>query len=266
MKQRVSRKHKAQRRVIAHAQFQREQSKINNAAKAAAHSPYQKKLHAPDPVTKPRIIFEDSHLIVMDKPAGLLSQEDASGSPSMVDWLRVHFGRNYVGTIHRLDRNTSGIMIFAKRTKSASRLSEALRENKIRRTYLAWLHGNIRDPQKWVHWLLKDEDKNTVKVVSPRTHGAKEAILSLKPLRYAEKNGKKLTLAEIELETGRSHQIRVQCAVKGFPLAGDVKYGQPEDKTFSRPALHSASVSFPHPMTGEIRAYMAELPADLQLG
>lgn len=262
---RFSRKLKAQRRVIAHANFQREQSLKENAAKAAAGACYQKKLHAPDPVSAPKIIFEDSHLIVVDKPAGLLSQEDASGAPTMVDWLRKHFGRHYVGTIHRLDRNTSGIMIFAKRTKAASRLSEALRENKIHRTYLAWLHGSIRDPQTWVHWLLKDENKNTVKVVSQKTHGAKEAVLSLKPLRYAEKNGKKLTLTEIQHETGRSHQIRVQCAAKGFPLAGDVKYGVPGDPTFVRPALHSASVSFPHPMTGEIRSYIAELPSDLKL-
>lgn len=251
--------------MIAHADYQREQSVKNNAAKAVAGSNFQKRLHAPDPVSAPKIIFEDSHLIIVDKPAGLLSQEDASGVPSLTDWLRHHFGRNYVGTIHRLDRNTSGIMIFAKRTKAASRLSEALRQNKIRRTYLAWLHGSIRSPQKWIHWLLKDEEKNHVRVVSPRTHGAKEAILSLKPLRYAEKNGKKLTLAEIELETGRSHQIRVQCSAKGFPVAGDVKYGQPEDKTFLRPALHSASVSFPHPMTDQIRSYLAELPPDLQL-
>lgn len=252
--------------MIRHAQFQREQNLLKNAEKAPEGKNFQKKLHAPDPTVPPKIIFEDTHLVVVNKPAGLLSQGDASGAPTLEDWLRKHFGRNYVGTIHRLDRNTSGLMIFAKRTKAAGRLSEALRENKIQRTYLAWLHGTIRNPQKWVHWLLKDENKNTVKTVSPKTHGSKEAVLSLKPLRYAEKNGRKLTLAEIELETGRSHQIRVQCAAKGFHLAGDVKYGIEGDTTFARPALHSARVTFPHPMTGEVRSYQCELPADIQAG
>lgn len=252
-----------ERRVATHARFQRER---DLARKAAALPAFKKEMHAPDPAREPKIIFEDSHLAVVDKPAGLLSQEDASGVPSLVDWLRKHFRRHYVGTIHRLDRNTSGIMLFAKRTKAASRLSEALRENKIHRTYLAWLHGNIREPQRWRHWLLKDENKNIVKAVLPKTFGAKEAVLNLRPVRHAEKGGVKLTLAEIELETGRSHQIRVQCAAKGFPLAGDMKYGkEPGAQIFNRPALHSFRVEFPHPMSGETLRFIAEMPDDLKV-
>ncbi len=267
MKQRVSRKYKQQRRVIAHAEFQREQNLLKHQTKSKAHlnSPMAPRVHAATPTVPPQIIFEDQHLVVVNKPAGLLTQEDVSGDSTLEQWLRKHFGREYVGTIHRLDRNTSGIMIFAKRTKAASRLSEALRENKIQRTYLAWLHGEIRSPQKWTHWLLKDEAKNHVKVVSQKTRDAKEAILNLKPIRYAQLKGSKLTLAEIELETGRSHQIRVQCAAKGFPIAGDPKYGKDNDQLFPRPALHSFRVSFPHPMSGEIVGFVCPLPSDLNI-
>lgn len=256
---------KAQQRVIKHALFQRNQHLEKVAAqKEKKLLPYARPNPTP-PLGKPQIIFEDSHLIVVNKPAGLLTQEDVSKDPTLVDWLRKYLDRHYVGTIHRLDRNTSGIMIFAKRTKAASRLSEALRENKIQRTYQAWLHGEIRNPQKWIHWLLKDEERNHVRVVSQRTHDAKEAILNLKPVRYAEYQGKKLTLAEIELETGRSHQIRVQCAQKGFPIAGDPKYGKKDDKLFSRPALHSFRVTFPHPMSGEKQSFECPLPPDLHI-
>ena len=265
MKQRVSRKLKQQRRVIAHAQFQREQNLLKHQTKSKAHltSPMAPRVHAATPTISPQIIFEDQHLVVVNKPAGLLTQEDVSGDSTLEQWLRKHFGREYVGTIHRLDRNTSGVMIFAKRTKAASRLSEALRENKIQRTYLAWLHGEIRSPQKWTHWLLKDESKNHVQVVSQKTNHAKEAILNLKPIRYAQIKDIKLTLAEIELETGRSHQIRVQCAAKGFPIAGDPKYGKDNDQLFPRPALHSFRVSFPHPMSGEMVSFVCPLPPDL---
>lgn len=236
-----------------------------NAPKNKSGSIYPVARVWPAVLINPKIIFEDSHLIVVDKPAGLLTQEDVSGDPTLVDWLRKHLGRPYLGVLHRLDRNTSGIMIFAKRTKSASRLAEALRENKIHRTYLAWLHGTIRDSQKWVHWLLKDEAKNHVKVVAPKMRGAKEAILNLKPIRYTEHHGAKLTLVEIQLETGRSHQIRVQCAQKGFPIAGDPKYGKKDDSTFARPALHSFRIEFPHPMTGKPRAFLANLPSELEI-
>src|SRR6476646_8222582 len=89
----------------------------------------------------PKIIFEDPNLIVLSKPAGLLSQGEHKGDPNLVDWLRIYLGRPYVGLVHRLDRNTSGIMVVAKRTKAAQRLTEQLQSGKLERTYLAWLEG-----------------------------------------------------------------------------------------------------------------------------
>ena len=99
----------------------------------------------------PKIIFEDKNIIVLDKPAGLLSQGDISGEKNLVDWLRRLLGRHYVGLVHRLDRNTSGIMVVAKRTKAAKRLSASLQEGQLNRIYLAWIIGNLKKCyQPWV--------------------------------------------------------------------------------------------------------------------
>ncbi|MCM2279757.1 MAG: RluA family pseudouridine synthase [Oligoflexia bacterium] len=209
----------------------------------------------------PEVIFEDTHLIVVSKPAGLLSQGEETGGPNLVDWLRERFGRNYVGLVHRLDRNTSGIMLVAKRTKAAERLTRALQEGKIFRSYLAWAEGELREPVRWHHFLWKDEAKNRVLVVAPTHPKAKEAVLSAKPLARGHWGGRPLTLLELVLETGRSHQIRVQAAKEKLPLLGDRKYGARGD--FPRPALHSFRLAFEHPMSQERLEFEAPLPADL---
>jgi 23S rRNA pseudouridine1911/1915/1917 synthase len=213
----------------------------------------------------PRILFEDTHLVVLSKPAGLLSQGEKTGDENLVDWLRDYFGRHYVGLIHRLDRNTSGIMIIAKRTKSANRLTTALQEGKVQRIYLAWLVGHLPKEVRWTHYLKKDPIKNLVQVCKNKEQG-KESILSAKPIRYHVEKGTQLTLAEFRLETGRSHQIRVQSTYEGFPLLGDQKYaGKAQLNPFHRVALHSYQLEFPHPMSGEILKFEDPLPRDLQL-
>ncbi len=212
------------------------------------------------------ILFEDPHLAVIDKPAGLLSQGEHTGDDNLVDRLRVHFGRSYVGLVHRLDRNTSGLIVVAKRTKSANRLTEALQEGSLDRTYLAWLCGRLSSPARWEHYLLKDERTNTVRAVAAGTKGAKVSALKVEPVREARWKGMDVTLAHFTLETGRSHQIRVQAAACGFPLLGDTKYGSnkfPPSREFGRPALHSCALSFPHPMSGETMRFEAPLPADM---
>jgi 23S rRNA pseudouridine1911/1915/1917 synthase len=221
------------------------------------------------PQLSPQILFEDTHLTVLVKPAGLLSQGDISGEPNLVDWLRGHFGRNYVGLIHRLDRNTSGILVVAKRTKSAERLTKALQEGNLTREYRAWLVGELaQTKQTWRHFLLKDEKKNESRVVPAQSFGAKEAVLHLEVLEKEQWKGKAVTLAAIRLETGRSHQIRVQAAASGHPLLGDPKYGdffrESWNTAFGRPALHSFSLSFPHPMSGEWMKFEAPLPDDMR--
>src|SRR6476620_8069363 len=112
--------------------------------------------HLPHPPSNPKIIFEDQHLIVLSKPAGLLSQGEHKGDENLVDWLRAYLGRPYVGLVHRLDRNTSGLMVVAKRTKSAQRLTDSLQKGDLERTYLAWLVGNLKETVQWQHSLVKD--------------------------------------------------------------------------------------------------------------
>ncbi|MBU6154850.1 MAG: RluA family pseudouridine synthase [Bdellovibrionales bacterium] len=202
------------------------------------------------------ILFEDQHLAVLSKSPNLLSQSDISGDPSLVDLLRVHFGRNYVGLVHRLDRNTSGLMVVGKRSKSADRLSAQLISGELERQYHAILLGTFPDQkeQRWEHHLLKNEKTNEVKIVTPSTPGAKSAVLFATPLQsFAHpESGDLVTLTRFRLETGRSHQIRAQALAMNHPLLGDLKYGTSKSRSlFFRTALHSAFLSFLHPMSGE---------------
>jgi 23S rRNA pseudouridine1911/1915/1917 synthase len=214
---------------------------------------------------RPRIIFEDTHLAVFDKPAGLLSQGEETGDENLVDWCRAYFGRNYVGLVHRLDRNTSGLLVVAKRSKAAERLTESLKGGALKRDYLALLVGRLEAPARWQGWLLKDEYKNKTRVVPKGTRDSKHAALNVRPLQEATWKGLPLTLAEFVLDTGRSHQIRVQAAEHQVPLLGDVKYGRASGPAsdFGRPALHSARLRFPHPMSQEPMSFDAPLPDDM---
>lgn len=219
-------------------------------------------------MTAPRIIFEDTHLIVLSKPAGLLSQGEIKGDENLVDWLRDYLGRNYVGLVHRLDRNTSGLMVVAKRSKAANRLTESLQNGLLIRKYKALLVGRLEKPSRWEHGLKKDPKTNTTQVspIHPKlAKDFKKSALLVKPLAHAHYQGHSITLAEFELETGRSHQIRAQAAAEGFPLLGDFKYGRKTDPQFPRPALHSYWISFSHPMTDETLTFEEDLPDDLKI-
>lgn len=211
------------------------------------------------------VLFEDQHLLVLSKAPGLLSQGESTGDENLVDLLRIRFGRNYVGLVHRLDRNTSGLMVVAKRSKSAERLTEQLQDGRLIRKYHAILWGNIEEgtSQIWEHSLLKNKNTNEVKAVKPGTPESKIARLKIKSL----KNFDGLTFAQFELETGRSHQIRVQSAVMNYPLVGDTKYGSPHtgSKLFHRPALHSFHLSFFHPISDEQLSYSQDFSQDFVL-
>jgi 23S rRNA pseudouridine1911/1915/1917 synthase len=212
------------------------------------------------------ILFEDPHLIVLCKPAGLLSQGEHTGDENLVDLLRAYFGRNYVGLVHRLDRNTSGIMVVAKRSKSAERLTRSLQEGSLKRSYVAWLEAAIAPSAmaiRWDDWLMRDERTKITRVVKAGTPGAKRASLEILPLQQASHFGQAVTLCEFELDTGRSHQIRAQSASRGYPLLGDHKYGAKLD--FPRTALHSHQIEFPHPMSKNILRFECPLPTELEL-
>lgn len=188
-------------------------------------SPFQ--LH--DHQASTPVIFEDNHLLVVWKSAGDLVQADHSGVASLQDKLKSYLinkykkpGDAFVGIVHRLDRNVNGVMIFAKTSKAASRLSDQIRRRVVQKKYLAVVHGNVQKPGKLTHYLKKDSSTNMVRIVSPDEKGAKQAILSYTPL--AQSGNYSLLL--VDLETGRPHQIRVQLTEEGFPIAGDSKYGK----------------------------------------
>lgn len=217
------------------------------------------------------ILYEDNHCLVLDKPAGLPSQADASGDPSVVDlvadYLKEKYrkpGNVYVGLVHRLDRPTSGVILVARTSKAATRLSDQFRKGEVSKTYLAVVEGLLRvgDEGEWTDWLLKDERTNVVSAVPPGTPGAQEARVAYRIL------GRKIDRATVELRptTGRGHQLRVQLASRGLPIVGDRKYGARSrlDALDGRPriALHARELRFTHPTRGEPVAISAGLPSD----
>lgn len=218
----------------------------------------------------PEVLHEDNHCLVLNKPAGMPTQGGDSGAWSLVDWaredLRVRHqkpGNVFVGLVHRLDQAVSGAIVLARTSKGASRLSEQFREGTVDKRYWAIVEGRV-DPGEgvWRDWLLKDERDNRVTVVEAATPGAKDAWLEYRVLETLAGR----TLIEVKLGTGRGHQIRVQLASRGYPIAGDRKYGarsdvKAEDGGF-RIALHSRSLGFRHPTREEVIEVVARPPGD----
>lgn len=204
------------------------------------------------------VIYEDNHLLVVEKPINIPVQEDSSKDKDLLTILKEYLknkynkpGNVYLGLVHRLDRPVGGIMVFAKTSKAASRLSEQIRKNEFNKVYNAVVIGNIDKEKKLVDKLLKDEKRNIV-TVNPK---GKESILNFKKI-YNKDN---LSLVEINLETGRSHQIRVQMSHYGYPLYGDQKYNK-NAKVGEQVALFAKKISFVHPTTKEKLVFELDLP------
>ncbi|MCL6602284.1 MAG: RluA family pseudouridine synthase [Paenibacillus sp.] len=201
------------------------------------------------------ILYEDNHLLGIVKPVNIPVQEDATGDLDLLNILKEDVkqrynkpGNVYMGLVHRLDRPVGGAMVFAKTSKSASRLSESVRSRSFRKIYLTVVHGKLPSSKgRLIDTLLKDEKSNTVSVVRKGTPGGKEAILDYTVLGTSEG----FSLLKVDLLTGRSHQIRVQLSSIGCPLYGDQKYGASVNKPGQQIALWSALVGFPHPTTKE---------------
>lgn len=207
------------------------------------------------------IVYEDNHLIVVLKPHNIPSQADESGDKDMLtlvkEYIKVKYekpGNVYVGLVHRLDRPTGGLMVFAKTSKAASRLSEQLKDGRFSKTYLTVLENVPTDRRKkQVNYLKKDEKNNIVKIVPMGEEGAKKAELIYNVLDV--QNG--LSLTEIELLTGRSHQIRVQMSSLKTPVYGDIKYGAKRGVATAEKggvltnnlALWAYKLTFEHPTT-----------------
>jgi 23S rRNA pseudouridine1911/1915/1917 synthase len=207
---------------------------------------------------KINIIYEDNHLLVVEKPINIPTQEDSSKDKDLLTMLKEYIkekynkpGNVYLGLVHRLDRPVGGIMVFAKTSKAASRLSESIRNKSFTKVYNAVCMNDIKESGKLVDYLLKDEKKNIVRV----DKNGKEAILNYKKLNYKDN----MSLVEISLETGRSHQIRVQMSNNGNPLYGDQKYNK-NAKVGEQLALFSKKIGFIHPVTKEEMLFELDLP------
>ena len=207
---------------------------------------------------EPAIIFEDNHIIVAIKPQNVGCCPDASGDDNLLDQLKKHKD-GFVGLVHRLDRVTGGVMVFAKTSKSASRLSEQIKEHLFDKTYLAVTNGTPKNREGvLVNHLKKNETKNIVEVVPPATTGAKRAELSYAVSTKTPITQKGIALVEVKLVTGRSHQIRAQLAHIGCPIVGDVKYGASPEK--ATPALWAHKLSFVHPVTEDKMSFVVNPP------
>ena len=207
---------------------------------------------------KINILYEDNHLLVVEKPINIPVQEDESKDKDLLTILKEYIkekynkpGNVYLGLVHRLDRPASGVMVFARTSKAASRLSDDIRNNKITKIYNIVCEGNINKEGRLIDKLYKDSKNNIVKV----DDRGKESILNYKKLDY--KNN--LSLVEIKLETGRSHQIRVQMSHAGYPLYGDQKYNK-NSKVGEQLALFAKRLEFNHPTTKEHMIFELDLP------
>jgi len=203
-------------------------------------------------VTGMRILYEDNHILVAVKPQNILSQADDSGDKDFLTMVREYVkvkynkpGEAYIGLVHRLDRPAGGVMVFARTSKAAARLAKLMKDGEFEKTYLAVAEcGNLKDEGVLKGYLAKNRSTNNSAVVDASFPGAKYAELSYRILEKKSGYG----LIEIDLVTGRPHQIRVQMAYEGAPLAGDYRYG---GEKMEKLCLWSYRLGFVHPVKKE---------------
>ncbi|KIA89371.1 RluA family pseudouridine synthase [Kaistella jeonii] len=213
---------------------------------------------------KEQIVFEDNHLLVINKKAGQLVQGDKTGDLSLLDLLKNFIkvrdhkpGNVFLGLVHRIDRPTSGLVIYAKTSKALSRLTQMVKNREIKKTYWAVVPKvEIPQTQRLVHYLQKNEKNNKTTVFPKVTEGAKEAILNYEIIKTLDN----FQLLEIDLETGRHHQIRAQLSKIGAPIKGDLKYGAARSNPDGGIHLHARKLEFLHPVTNENVTITAEVP------
>jgi 23S rRNA pseudouridine1911/1915/1917 synthase len=214
------------------------------------------------PAGKPlAVLYEDNHLLVVDKPAGLLTQSDKSGEDSLLEICRRYVrskydkqGNVFIGMVHRLDRPVSGVIVFARTSKAASRLSALIRKGEMEKTYRAVVDGCLEGEGVLEDYLVREGDKTRkAEAIEPE---AQKAILKYRSISA----GPEKSFLEIDLVTGRKHQIRAQLSQIGHPVLGDRKYGSPVDLGKDRIALMSYKLTFKHPTREEILTFTANEP------
>lgn len=207
------------------------------------------------------VIYEDNHIIVVIKPVGIPVQQDKTGDIDMLTIIKEYLkekynkpGNVYLGLVHRLDRMVGGVMVFAKTSKAASRISSYIREKNFKKRYFAIVNGTLPVSSKKVvlkNYLVKNERLNMSRVVDEKNSKAKEAMLEYSVVNNFKYKDKEYSKVDINLLTGRHHQIRVQFANISHPLYGDIKYGNKINKVGQNLALWSYYLSFFHPTKDE---------------
>jgi 23S rRNA pseudouridine1911/1915/1917 synthase len=212
------------------------------------------------------VIYEDNHLIIVNKAAGILVQGDATGDVPLLDLVKNYIKEKYekpgdvfLGTVHRIDRPVSGLVVFARTSKALERMNEIFRKRDVQKTY--WAVVRRRPPKKQdklTSWLVKDESRNVVTAYDYPAPNAQKAELTYRVLGELNKH----YLLEVTPITGRPHQIRVQLAQIGCPIRGDVKYGSPKPNNDGNINLHARRLFFTHPIKKEPVLCRAALPND----
>jgi 23S rRNA pseudouridine1911/1915/1917 synthase len=212
---------------------------------------------------RPRVLYEDNHLLVIDKPVGMTTQGALPGEPSAVEWAKQYLkeryqkpGNVFLGVVSRLDRDVSGVLILARTSKGAARLNDQFRERSVEKTYWAVVEGTLSAPLACTDRLAEDKSQKIMTIVEGDDPDGQEARLTATPLSRA-KGG---TLVEVSLETGRKHQIRVQLSSRGLPIVGDRKYGA-RRKFAHGIALHARRLACEHPTRRERMTFEAPPPA-----
>ncbi len=225
------------------------------------------------------ILLEDNHLLGVLKPAGLLAQGDRTGDPTALaqarEYIRDRYakpGNVYLGLVHRIDRPVSGVMVFARTSKAASRLTRAFYDRLVEKTYLAVVVGSVPDERGELRGYIERTHTRS-RMTHSEAPDAREASLGFRVMgrarlalqprdRRRKPVERNVTLLEIEPRTGRHHQIRLQLSAAGFPIVGDLKYRAPEPLPDRAIALHAARLCFPHPVGGDA-VQLAAPPPDI---
>ena len=207
-----------------------------------------------------KVLFEDNHCLVIEKPVNVPMQADDSEDMDVIrlakEYLKIKYnkpGNVYCGLVHRLDRPVGGVVVLAKTSKAASRLSDSVRTHKMTKKYCAVVVGKLPKEKILIDYLIKDEKTNTSRITSEKL--GKYSELTYKVLQSKDNQ----SLIQIDLKTGRSHQIRVQFASRQCPLFGDQRYNK-DAKVGQQLALWATELSFPHPTTQEVLTFKSELP------
>lgn len=211
-----------------------------------------------------RILFEDNHLIAVNKLPGELVQGDITGDQPLLEkvreYIRVKYqkpGNVFTGLIHRLDRPTSGVVLFARTSKALARMNKIFEKREVEKKYWAVVGGvPDKEEDRLIHFLKKDQKRNKALFFDSEKSGAKKAILSYRILKKIDH----YTLLEVSLETGRHHQIRAQLSAIGHPIKGDLKYGFPRSNRDASICLHAKFLKFEHPVSGEEVVLSAPVP------